>query len=95
MTIEPPTDTNITDMARAEQVAKRRLQNEIFMLQSDRSKYERQSNELEAEIRTLERILNEKQFELDDRRRERDHIAQKIQDIDAEVLRVKRSSYKR
>ena len=64
------------------------------MLQSDRSKFERQSNELDAEIRTLERSLSEKQLELDDRKADRNRIIQKIQDVDAEILRVKRSSYK-
>ena len=89
-----PTDANAADPARAEHLARRRLQSEIFMLQSDRSKFERQSNELEAEIRTLERSLNEKQLELDDRKADRNRIIQKIQDVDAEILRVKRSSYK-
>lgn len=89
-----PTDANTTDPERAEQLVRRRLQSEIFMLQSDRSKFERQSNELEAEIRTLERSLNEKQLDLDDRKMERNRIIQKIQDIDVEILRVKRSSYK-
>lgn len=90
-----PTDANAPDPERAEHLARRRLQSEIFMLQSDRSKFERQSNELEAEIRTLERSLNEKQLELDDRKADRNHMIQKIQDVDAEILRVKRSSYKR
>lgn len=89
-----PTDANTTDPERAEQLVRRRLQSEIFMLQFDRSKFERQSNELEAEIRTLERSLNEKQLDLDDRKMERNRIIQKIQDIDVEILRVKRSSYK-
>lgn len=90
-----PTDANTADSERAEHLARRRLQSEIFMLQSDRSKFERQSNELEAEIRTLERALSEKQLELDDRIADRNRMIQKIQDIDAEILRVKRSSYKR
>lgn len=89
------TDANTADSERAEHLARRRLQSEIFMLQSDRSKFERQSNELEAEIRTLERALSEKQLELDDRISDRNRMIQKIQDIDAEILRVKRSSYKR
>jgi chromosome segregation ATPase len=90
-----PTDANTTDPVRAEHLARRRLQSEIFMLQSDRSKFERQSNELDAEIRMLERSLNEKQLELDDRKADRNRIIQKIQDVDAEILRVKRSSYKK
>lgn len=89
-----PTDADVMDSERAEHLARRRLETEIFMLQSDRSKFERRSNELEAEIRMLERSINERQFELDGRKADRDRVIQKIQDVDAEILRVKRSSYK-
>lgn len=90
-----PTDANTLDPDRAEHLAQRRLQSEIFMLQSDRSKFERQSNELEAEIRTLERSLNERQLELDDLKNDRNRVIQKIQNLDAEIIRVKRASYKK
>lgn len=88
------TDVNTADSERAEHLARRRLQSEVFMLQSDRSKYERQSNELEAEIRMLEKAIAEKEIELEERRADRNRMIQKVQEIDAEILRIKRSSYK-
>jgi septal ring factor EnvC (AmiA/AmiB activator) len=90
-----PTDANTTDAARAEHLARRRLEGEIFALQSDRSRFERQSNELDAEIRALERAVTEKEIELDERKSDRNRLISKIQDIDAEIIRVKRSSYKK
>lgn len=90
-----PTDANTADQARSEHIARRRLEGEIFMLQSDRSKAERHSNELEAEIRMLEKAVAEKEIELEERKADRNRMIQKVQDIDAEIMRVKRSSYKK
>ncbi|MFZ1626521.1 MAG: hypothetical protein WAT81_01795 [Candidatus Moraniibacteriota bacterium] len=90
-----PTDANAADPARAEHLARRRLEGEIFMLQSDRSKLERQSNEMEAEIRMLEKAITDREIELEERKADRNRIISKVQDIDGEILRVKRSSYKK
>lgn len=90
-----PTDANTSDRARSEHVARRRLESEIFMLQSDRSKLERQSNEMEAEIRMLEKAVSDREIELEERKADRNRIISKIQDIDGEILRSKRSSYKK
>ncbi len=84
-----------TDQARADHLTRRRFENEVFMLQSDRSRLERQSDELEASIRTLEKSVSERVRELEEYKTDRNHLMKKIQDIDAEIIRVKRASYKK
>ncbi len=79
----------------SDRMARRRIDNEIYMLQSDRSRFERQSNELEAEIRALEKDIVERTLVLEARRADRNRIIQKAQDAEAEILRVKRSTYKK
>ncbi|MFA9262876.1 MAG: hypothetical protein ACEQSB_06040 [Undibacterium sp.] len=83
------------DPIRAQHLKRRKLDTEMFMLQSDRSKFERQSNELDAEIRTLEKQRMEKELEIDMLQGKRSRLIQKVQDIDAEILRAKRSAYKK
>ena len=90
-----PTDANTADPVRSEHLARRRLEGEIFMLQSDRSKLERQANEMEAEIRMLEKAITDREIELEERKADRSRMISKVQDIDGEILRVKRSSYKK
>jgi|GEM_PF-6590576 len=82
------------DAVRDQHLKRRKLDGEIFMLQSDRSKFERQSNELEAEIRALEKQISDREIYLDTRKADRNRLIQKVQDVDAEILRVKRSAYK-
>ncbi len=65
------------------------------MLQSDRSRLVRHSDELDAEIRSMERDLKERQLHLDSRIAERKGIILKIQGVDADLLRMKRQSFKR
>lgn len=89
-----PNDGSAADQARADQLTRRRLEGEIFILQSDRSQLERQSNEIEAEVRMLEKAISDREIELDKRKADRDRLIQKIQDIDAEIVRIKRASYK-
>lgn len=83
------------DPVRAQHLKRRKMDTEMFMLQSDRSKFERQANELDAEIRGLEKQLQEKEIEIDTLKSKRSHLIQKVQDTDAEILRVKRSAYKK
>lgn len=82
------------DSDRSEHQARKRLDGELAVLQADRSKYERAANELEAEIRLLERAIADRELEVEERRVERNRMIHKVQDIDAEIVRVKRSSYK-
>lgn len=86
---------NDEDPVRAQHLKRRKLDSEMFILQSDRSKFERQSNELDAEIRALEKQLTEKEIEIDTLKGKRKHLIQKVQDADAEILRLKRSVYKK
>ncbi|MFZ1654717.1 MAG: hypothetical protein WBO92_03090 [Candidatus Moraniibacteriota bacterium] len=84
-----------SEQAASDRTVRRRLDNEIYMLQSDRSRFERQSNELEAEIRALEKDIVERTLALEARKADRNRIIQKAQDAEAEILRVKRSTYKK
>lgn len=63
------------------------------MLQSDRSRLERRSNELDAEIRAIEKSIDSRTLELDSQKAARSRLIQRIQDIDADILRKKRESY--
>ncbi len=83
------------DPERIKHLERRKRDTEMFMLQSDRSKFVRQSNELDAEIRTLEKQRLEKELEIDMLQGKRNRLIQKVQDIDAEILRAKRSAYKK
>lgn len=83
------------DPVHVQHLKRRQLDNEMFMLQSDRSKFERLSNELDAEIRALEKQMTEKELELDARKAERSRMIQKVQDVDGEILRAKRAAYKK
>ena len=65
------------------------------MLQSDRSRLVRHSDELDAEIRSMEQDLKERQLHLDSRIEERKGIIRKIQEVDANLLLMKRQSFKR
>lgn len=96
--LTPPlvsSDDLAKDDGNAKKLTARRFENEVYMLQSDRRRLVRQSNELDAEVRVLEKALSEKEFELEERRTERSRIIQKVQDIDGEILRVKREINKR
>lgn len=75
------------------QSSRRRAEGEIAMLQSDRSRLERRSNELDAEIRAIEKSIDSRTLELDSQKAARSRIIQRIQDIDADILRKKRESY--
>jgi septal ring factor EnvC (AmiA/AmiB activator) len=90
-----PDDESVNEKAQADRSSRRRLDNEIFMLQSDQSRFERQSNELEAQIRMMEKDIADRTFALEARKADRNRILQKAQDVEAEIIRVKRSSYKK
>lgn len=75
------------------QSSRRRAEGEIAMLQSDRSRLERRSNELDAEIRAIEKSIDSRTLELDSQKAARSRLIQRIQDIDADILRKKRESY--
>ncbi len=83
------------ERVRAEKMNRRQIDNEIYMLQSDRSRFERQSNELEAQIRMMEKDIGDRTYALEARKADRNRAIQQIQDIDAEIIRVKRSTYKK
>ncbi|TXH07829.1 MAG: hypothetical protein E6Q06_01610 [Candidatus Moraniibacteriota bacterium] len=75
------------------QSSRRRAEGEIAMLQSDRSRLERRSNELDAEIRAIEKSIDSRTLELDSQKAARSRLIQRIQDIDADILRKKRESF--
>jgi septal ring factor EnvC (AmiA/AmiB activator) len=83
------------ERVRAEKMHRRQIDNEIYMLQSDRSRFERQSNELEAQIRMMEKDIADRTYALEARKADRNRAIRQVQDIDAEIMRVKRSTYKK
>ena len=84
-----------SDEKRAGHLKRHRLEAEVAMLQSDRSRLVRQSDELEAGIRLLEKALKDRELALEVEKSSRNRIIQKIQEIDAELLRAKRSAYQK
>ncbi|MGB3072652.1 MAG: hypothetical protein IPJ68_02510 [Candidatus Moraniibacteriota bacterium] len=90
-----PDDESVNEKAQADRSSRRRLDNEIFILQSDGSRFKRQSEELDAQIRMMEKDIADRTFALESRKADRNRILQKAQDVEAEIIRVKRSSYKK
>jgi hypothetical protein len=83
------------DEAHDARLRRRRMESEVYMLQSDRSRFVREEEAILSEIRMIEKAIAEKEMELDLKHQEKNRIAQKIQETDIELLRLKRESYKR
>ena len=69
---------------------KRRLDSEMVMLQSDRSKLLRSKEAADLEKRTLEHALRLKEEELSRKDEESKKLAFEIQQLDSELIRLKR-----
>lgn len=88
-------DTSEAQKAKEDRIGRRRIDTEIQMLQSDRSRFQRQSEEMEAQIRMMEKDITDRTYLLEARKKDRSRALQQVQDIDAEIIRVKRSAYKK